>query len=338
LPRVRPPLRLIADGCEFDRELILKAPAPWSRGKALTMPSRAYRLHSGEGAADGIRRIAAGRAERALERLGDVGGSGFAGTIHGARKDLKKLRAVLRLIRVGLGKKEFEIEDRRYRKAGRLLSRSRDAEVKLKTLVALRERHEGQLLSNPTARWIEALEAERDELAAALHGPSNGEIAIATETIEAGREAIHGWSLSRDSWDLIGPGLTGSYREGRRAMKRVLVSPSATDVHEWRKREKDLWYQLRILREAWPAVLGETIGQAEELGRLLGHHHDLTVLGVDLRRRADLGDLRPFEIAISKEQEKLLETTLEVGRRLYVEKPKAFRRRIGGYWLAWRGA
>ena len=102
--------------------------------------SRSYRLKREEGSGEGMRRIALGRAEKVLEELAEAGDGDLAASIHSARKDLKKLRAAARLIRDELGEKTFRAESRRYRDAGRLLSGSRDAEVKLETLAGLEER------------------------------------------------------------------------------------------------------------------------------------------------------------------------------------------------------
>jgi CHAD domain-containing protein len=118
----------------------------------------------------------------------------------------------------------------------------------------------------------------------------------------------------------------------------VLAAPTTENVHEWRKRSKDLCYQLRIVRGAWPGPLGEAVDQAHELTALLGDHHDLAVLAADLKTRTDLGDRAAFAAAIERRQGELLDAALGIGQRLYAEKPKAFRRRIKRYWLAWRRA
>jgi CHAD domain-containing protein len=301
------------------------------------MPSRAYRLKTEEEAAAGIRRIAAGRAERALERLRGADERELAAAVHGARKDMKKLRGLLRLVRDELGKKTFKAEDRRYRDAGRALSGNRDAEVKLATLLALRRRFD-DLATDATERWAGRLETERDQLAVVAVGASKGKIGEAVEAIEAGRGAIGGWPLKTDSWELVGPGLSPAYRQGRTAMAQALADPSTANVHEWRKRAKDLWYQLRIIREAWPGLLDETATQAHDLTELLGDHHDLAVLAADLRTRTELDGRDAFEAVIEQRQGELLDAALNVGQRLYAEKPKAFRRRIKRYWLAWREA
>lgn len=298
-------------------------------------PSRSYRLKRKEGAAEGLRRIAAGRARKAVEALRGEGDEDPAEAIHSARKDLKKLRAVLRLSRKELGGDTYGAENRRYRDAGRMLSRSRDAEVKLETLGALRERFGSALPESTREAWARALERERDEIAGAdsLGSP---QVAAAAEAIEAGGDAVAEWPLEEESWDAIGPGLARSYRRGRQGLKRTIAEASAENVHEWRKRAKDLTYQLRIVRGAWPELLGETVEESHRLTDLLGEHHDLALLAEDLGQRR-LGDRAEVADLIEHRQRELLAEALELGRRVYAEKPKAFERRIRSYWRAWRG-
>ncbi|HEX5711746.1 MAG TPA: CHAD domain-containing protein [Solirubrobacterales bacterium] len=301
------------------------------------MPSRGYRLKTKESPIDGARRVARGRTEKALERLDGVGDDELASAIHGARKDLKKLRALLRLVREELGPELVKAENRRYRDAARLLSSSRDAQVKLETLIALRKAAGDELLAAETALWESELEAERDEAAARLGAESAGRIDDARQAIAAGHEQIAEWPLEREDWKLVGPGLRRSYRNGKQEMKQVRKEPSAEAVHAWRKRVKDLWYQLRLIEEAWPAQLKATAGQAHELAELLGNHHDLAVLAEDLGSRWGVSGKASFEAAIERRQDELLATALALGARLYAERPKALSGRIEAYWLAWRG-
>lgn len=302
------------------------------------MPSRAYRLNTDESATEGVRRVARGRAEKALARLeGADQDEQLAGAIHGARKDLKKLRALLRLVREELGSDLFAAENGRYRDAGRLLSGSRDAEVKLETLIALRQGAGVELAAAETALWESELEAERDTAAAGLREENAGRLDRAREAIGAGCPQLDSWPLEHDGWKLVGPGLRRSYRDGRRGMKEVRREPSARNVHAWRKRVKDLWYQLRLIQQAWPAALETTVGQAHRLAELLGDHHDLAVLGEDLDSRWGVSGKASFEAAIERRQGELLSEALAIGARLYAEKPGAFSSRLEAYWLAWRG-
>lgn len=297
--------------------------------------SRSYRLKDKEPPTAGIRRIALGRAEKAAEALSDAGeGADFAASVHAARKDLKKLRGVLRLVRGELGEEVYRTENQRYRDAGRRLAQSRDAEVKTETLGALRERYDEELSIDLADAWLAALERERDEIVS--DGDSDSLIAESTAAIEAGREKISTWPLESDSWELVEAGLLRSYRRGRRAMKRTRSDPVAENVHEWRKRTKDLWYQLRILRSAWPPVIAETAAEAHELTDLLGDHHDLAVLAEDLAAREIAGDRDAAKELIDRRQGELLQCAFEIGERLFAERPKAFGSRFEAYWLAWR--
>jgi CHAD domain-containing protein len=298
-------------------------------------PSRSYRLETGEGAAAGIRRIALGRADSALDNLSMAEGE-LATTIHSARKDLKKLRALARLVREELGEERFRAENRRYREAGRLLSESRDAEVKLETLAGLRKRFGDDLPGDDGEGWERTLERERDQVGDAAGGETAARIEEAEKAIEKGRERILAWPLEADSWQLVGAGLSQSYRRGRRAMKDVQAGPEAENVHEWRKRAKDLWYQLRIVRNAWPGLLQESADQLHELTELLGDHHDLAVLAEDRADREGVDAREGMGDLIERRQEEILTSALGLGRRIYAEKPKAFRRRLAAYWSAWR--
>jgi CHAD domain-containing protein len=302
--------------------------------------SRAYRLKGRETPTLGIRRIAAGRAEKAAEALERAAaGEDFAASIHAARKDLKKLRGVLRLVRSELGDDLYRAENRRYRDAGWLLGRTRDAEVKVETLTALRERFGEELPPDLLAAWLAALERERDRIAAQVSGEEGGSgLAEAKAAIEGGQEEIPRWPLESDSWQLVEAGLMRAYGRGRRAMKSACADPTDENVHEWRKRAKDLWYQLRILRDTWRPVLGETAGQAHELADLLGDHHDLTVLAEDLASRRLAGDHDAVTDVIERRRQRLFEDAVAVGSRLYAEKPKAFARRMKSYWTACREA
>jgi CHAD domain-containing protein len=303
------------------------------------MPSlndRAYKLASDERAGAGIRRIALGRADSAIERLREAElAADPAASIHGARKDLKKLRAVMRLLRRELGDDLYRTENRRYRDAGRLLSASRDGEVVLRTLDALGERFPRLITAEAVGDWRAQLEGERERaLADARRGAT---IAVARNAVEAGRARIAGWPLERDSWRLVLPGVERTYRRGRRAMRRATEEPSGERLHEWRKRAKDLWYQLRILEDALPGALADALGEADALADALGDHHDLTVLQANLAAGEPASPPRRLlDEAIERRQRELFAAALERGEALYASRPKSFKRQMRKGWRQWR--
>ena len=306
-------------------------------GGAEPVEDRAYRLRRKEPAPDGVRRVARGRADDALEQLRERAQGDLNPAVHEARKDLKKLRSVLRLVRDDLGDAVYRSENVRFRDAGRMLSGARDTQVKLETLAALRERFDDRLSADGMALFVHALDWERERLA----DPDGEALALdrAAGAIEAGRDAIAEWPLHDDEWSVIGPGLKRSYRRGRNRFREVRAEASDGGVHEWRKRVKDLWYQLRLVRNAKKSVLGEAADEAHELSDLLGDHHDLAVLRDDAVQRRQLfadGDLEQLLASISERQDELAANAISLGERLYARKPKAFERRLRSYWERWR--
>ncbi len=297
-----------------------------------------YGLHDDEPAGEGIRRAARGRVDSAVERLSRDTETDLAQAVHDTRKDMKKLRSLLRLVRDELGPRRYRAENGRYRDAARLLSSARDAEVKLETLASLRERYPDEA---PEAKGLERrLEEERDRLAGGVDDPEvSGRLEAAAERIGQGGAEVDAWEFPDDGFDLVRRGLERSYRGGRDGLRAVRDDPSAEAVHEWRKRVKDLWYHLRLLREIWPGAMKGAADEAHELSELLGDHHDLSVL-ID-EARADTPedpDLEPLATLADRRQGELLDEALPSGDRLYAEKPKQFTRRVGVYWKASRGA
>ena len=307
-----------------------------------TDPSRLYRIRRDEKAADAVRRITVGRLDDALEQLGERLDEDAPAAIHEARKDLKKARAVLRLVRHRLDDAAYVRENERLRDAARALAGSRDAEAKVGTIEALEERY-GDELPDAMSDLKRDLEAERDALAMAITEPeSDLRVAAreASESIRAARKSIESWTFSKAGWKLLGPGLERSYGRGRNRFRDVRRDPTPENIHEWRKRVKDLWYDLRLLSDSWPDVLGRAGDEAHELSDLLGDHHDLTVLAEDVRGRERFTDdgeeAGAIMNVIEGRQEELLEAAVPVGERLYAEPPTPFAKRMKAYWRAWR--
>jgi CYTH domain-containing protein len=315
-----------------NRQLAMSDSAPaekWDEDEQ----SRAFRLKRKEDVGDGLGRIVRGRAAKAVEALREDAEQSPTEAIHSARKDIKKIRSVLRLARPELVEKTYEAENGRYRDAASALSGSRDAAVKVETLAALEEHFGREVPSASAWGWRRQLERERQE--AEGQGADSEAIEAVVAALSAGREASLEWSLS-GSWKLYGPGLKRAYKRGRKLMVEVSADPDPELVHAWRKRCKDLWYQLRLTRRAWPELLDPTVDRTHELADLLGDHHDLTVLGEDLTAREGVGSKAKLVGLIERRQAELLDAALALGARIYAEKPVAFERRIHAYWSAWR--
>jgi len=299
--------------------------------------SSEYRLHAGETAGAGIKRVLAGQVDNAIDHLRGEAGTEPAEAVHEARKDVKKIRSALRLVRDAIGDDVWRRENEHYRDVARKLSSFRDAEILVEALDGLGERF------GPSARdRFDAFRGQLNEENRAAHDDGSVERAMvgAAAELAAGRSRIDGLPLDGDGWDLLGPGLHRSYRRGRKRLRAVEEQASVTNLHELRKRVKDLWYQLRLITDADREMLGSLADQTHDLSDHLGDDHDLALLREQVQRRRDAfsspGDQRHLLEEIDQRRGELQFAAISLGDRIYAEKPKRFIKRLHRRWEAWR--
>ena len=266
--------------------------------------SRAYRLKKSESVPEGVARIARGRIDHAIDALADASEEG----VHEARKDMKKLRALLRLV----GEKRLRDEGGFFRDVARELAGARDADVMLATVADLESRYEVEV--GPVRQRLEAHRLRT------TGGGRKRAANTAKRMLKEGRARVDDWPLERDGFEAFEDGLRRTYRRGRRDWRAVLADPSTENLHEWRKRVKDLWYHHSLLQGIWKPVMSAVADEAHELSDRLGNDHDLALL-------LDFG-AEELEAVIVERRQELQGEALEYGARLYADKPKVYVRRI----------
>jgi CHAD domain-containing protein len=297
----------------------------------------AFQLRRNESIAKGIKRIARRQIESALEELASR--SNANEIVHEVRKRLKRLRAVLRLVREPLGEKVYRRENISFRDTARPLTEVRDAEALIESSDAL-AKHFGNDIGT------EAFAAVRKALRANLRAvrkrvlDQEGALAMVTTALECAQARVRDWSIGAKGWAALCGGLRRVYKAGRGAMRAAGSEPTAENMHEWRKQAKYLWHQLEVLEPVWPSVMEVLASQVHTLTQQLGDDHDLFVL-----RQTVTGDsetyggeahLETIIALIDRRQEELRQEAFQLGRRLYQDAPDAFTDRIEGYWKAWR--
>jgi CHAD domain-containing protein len=286
-----------------------------------------FRLKLREPLPDGLKRVFREQIESALELCRHPAKQRGV-TVHEVRKHLKKLRAAMRLAIPEVGKNRHTREDRCVRKIGRLVSDLRDAQVRLQTLIQLRDDTAKGPEDSPFSRIEELLSLERESFSAAFAGWQKQAIPQ-LERVEA---RLLKWPLEGLTWKQICGAVGKIYKRGQRGLAKTIDDPEPENFHAWRKRVKDIWYQLRILQPLNRLVLTEMARDAEVLGELLGGEHDLNFLWA--RLETEKGDealrdeLAQLETLIRKRGKRLRTNALELGRRFYAEPAKAFAKRI----------
>src|ERR1043166_8923214 len=200
----------------------------------------AHEFKRKESVPKGIRRLGRKRVESALECLN---GRDDMEAIHGTRKEIKKLRATLRLSRNAITKKDFRRIAKLLGDAANELAPARDAFIKAKTLRDLARHFNGQVVPSATRRpgaiFRAGLDAEINRLR-----KKRTEERVETILRNIGRQ----WQRLQGKgkgWKALAPAVNTAYREGRNAYQAALRNSSPERFHEWRKRAKDLLYQVR---------------------------------------------------------------------------------------------
>jgi CHAD domain-containing protein len=286
----------------------------------------------------GVKRIATEQIDQALEQL-TAAPEGQEEVVHDSRKRFKKVRAVLRLVRDEIGEEVYQAENVCYRDAGRWLSDIRDSYVMIKTLDNVWKRYTDDLNSDVHITLRKKLVAEHETLKHQIldHNQAMAEVVAA---IEKARQRVESWPIKDNDFSAVSSGLKRVYKRGRQGLVNAYANPKAENFHEWRKRVKYLGYHTRLLKKLWPDMLDELADQIHDLADYLGNDHDLAGLRPKLLNQPDLfedesdrGDLLDL---MNQWQAELKISARQLGERIYVEKPKAFVKRIGHYWQVWQ--
>lgn len=297
-----------------------------------------YKLENNETLSFGLKRIALERIDKSVFDISKQNGDNTE-EIHDARKNFKKIRTVLRLVRSKLGNELFQSENSFYRDAGRTLSHLRDRRVLIATLENLTESLDQEFNKFDFSLFKDFLRNKYNEINADTTSSEGIIHTLSTEIILA-RSRIFDWPFSGDNFKLIYYNLQRIYEAGQFRMKKVLEEAIKENVHEWRKKTKDLWYSMRILSNIWPEIMGPLVLLLGKLSDTLGNANDLFLLKQEILSNQDKFEntLLTAELInfIDKRLIDLLREAKFIGRRVYSEKSDFFVGRIKNYFEIWR--
>lgn len=224
-----------------------------------------------------VRRVARLEIDAAITALTIDGETVSSGDVHKARKNVKRLRSLLRLIRHEIGNKVYEAENNSLRQIARRLSASRDSDVMVMTLDGI-----------STTYATEIPEGAFDELRAALVTKAETErtrLGAHTAAIQGGISELHAMRARVAGWPLpekgtvadLKPGVRYIYARGRDASDAAHAKPATERLHTLRRRTKDVVHVAQLLDAASPQA-GKIAKRGEAVNEMLGDDHDLAVL------------------------------------------------------------
>ena len=290
-----------------------------------------YRFKLQEPIAHGFCRIGLEQIDIAAAKLASK--DDVATAIHDARRCLKRLRALLRLVRPGLAEAAYRREAKHLAGIGRLLSGARDLFVMQQTLAKLEDRFGA--LPNGAAERLRKLMADGH----ARNRRSGTEARRqALQRLDQARRLFTGKPAGGVELEHVADGLEAVYRKARKAFRHAYREPSDEAFHAWRKKVQLHWRHMALLSRGWPEAMSARAGEAKELSRLLGEDHDYSVL-LAFVGKLDGSPIGPADLATLTERCRSCQADLRAqarprGERLFAERAGDLQERVTLYWTS----
>jgi len=260
--------------------------------------------------------------DKAIAELQRCGHSDSA--VHGVRKELKRVRATLRLFRTCFGVTTYQRENALIRDAAKPLTPARDAKVLLETLRRLQP--ESDVKVNTFVRQLyRALRQERRDAHRHLRPE---DLTASAAVLRAVKRRLERLSESRLDPAALGKGLKRTYKSGRKAIACVKERPTDERLHEWRKQVQYLSHQFEIVLRLSPKRFARSHKRSHRLAQRLGEDHDLALLNDKILQHAKGPNAASQNDAVeellnrlARRRKALQGKAYRLGRELYSARP-----------------
>jgi len=194
-------------------------------------------------------------------------------SVHEFRKNIKKIRAILRLVRSGTGKDSFRELNKKYSRIANQVALLRDDTSQIELLdkmhAEVNDPRVQYILRKARRQLVKKRQLEFTVFYQAQHHT------IIREAILEMKEKALGIEIKGEPEGFILKDLHRTYRQCREEAQVPGLLYEAGSYHDWRKQEKYLMYQMMILRNIEPDYFREYIGELNKLSDYLGNLHDL---------------------------------------------------------------
>lgn len=263
-----------------------------------------------------------------------------ASAVHETRKAIKRLRAMLRLVRDSISLDCYHTDNAALKLIAAELGAVRDSWVMAQILDRLLP-HDRET-ADTVATLVDRLQDRYEAESAAVLG-NEAHMASILDQLEKARDRARRWTVVAGEqsvplphrFQTVEPGLQRVYKRGRRGMRIVADSPTDTLLHVWRRRAKYLRHQVEALNVLDPSGLGAMEADLAQLTDLLGDDHDLAVLLARLKDDPQLTeDLEIDAIidAIGRKRHQLQAEAIDLGQRRFEDHSSVFLAYIDHLW------
>jgi CHAD domain-containing protein len=273
--------------------------------------------------------------EAAIGQL-DEQRNGAGPAVHQARKHLKRVRALIRLVE-HTDPKHLKPVRQALSEAARGLSEVRDATALVECADGLAGYLEGRQAGDMAPRLKEAVERRRDLLA--LEAPTLAR--LAAPVIEACSKAIAdiakaSFGKDDEAAGTLAEGRGRNHRRARATLEDCHHGGHPEAFHDLRKCAQATVFQAAFLSEAWPFAMAAEAAEAKSLTDILGHEHDIEVLNILLHSEPHLfggiADRDRLAELLMERRAALRHDAMTIAARLYADGGRRETRRMAALW------
>jgi len=260
--------------------------------------------------------------EQCLGSLDQMDEDNLHGTIHLLRKSMKRLRGWLRAARPAENSKSY---NRELSSIGKEISELRDSTSAIECMLRLQEAYCHAITPAIFEQINITLQEQRKKLTQSMRP--------AVMRVHARLASLHNNYAPFGFTEInqLLPGIQETYAVSQRAFQQVIEKNDGHVLHEWRKRNKDLQFQLLLFPDLAP-FFQDLHAAFDRLSTLLGHDQDLYLLEAAVPS-ADLDEKQKHlvEALIQFEHRSLIEEAVMAGKKIYNSSPKTFIHQIANH-------
>jgi CHAD domain-containing protein len=259
-------------------------------------------------------------ADAAREAAGKVDSS-LHGAVHDYRKALRRARAVLSLVAGALPKSERRAVRRALQEARRAVSTARDHAVAPEVLTSLTLDEVSREAANAVLANAQAAMPATAEIKQLL-AEGAARAAAQVEALEAALPA-------GISWDVVSDGVRDVFEGAAHA--RSAAKRSKRQFHQWRRRSKELTYQLEVLGGFAGSNVAEILHDVEAIADTQSPAVDLIMVRDFVRTYGQGIAPEAFDQlvhAIDTQLDDLMRDSRSAGKPVFQKPAKKFARRL----------
>ncbi len=240
--------------------------------------------------------------------------------VHDVRVLMKQARAAIKLLRSSIDEDSFQREYDAFRETGRIMSTWRESAVHRKLLRDFRKRHPALFTRVKDENVIRQLLEIHDDPASSADRIREDLLKI-KDILHRSSSRLRFLNLKVPDPRLLMEELERTFSLVSDCYLNARHNPKDVNIHEFRKKTKDLLYQLFFFRSLNPKAVRSLEKRLDQLAQDLGKYNDYAVLlrTLDYKYQTDANNhaLDEFAVIVRQEQDKYLTRIWPAAYRIF---------------------